>query len=275
MKRTGARGGFTLLEFEVAMIIFGLALCGVLPLAVIYAHMFRLQDVNYPEQSVMWFLDNDKVPESNEWYLVPANYDNQRTIYVDDWARKLGVAAYVSSEPPPDATSVLSSFSTLCDDDDVANYGEVGADWADEPGGFNGSSRSHLAVEEGQENNYYADWTFNNLPVGWYQFQATWTVIEGQTTAAQYEIFDDASSKGSAMVDQSQVPSGVLYHGYNWQILGTYHLQSGAAKVRLYSSSTGSVLADAVRIVPLKVLSLQSLENRAVKVEIRIGDAGP
>jgi len=274
MRRISLHYGFTLLEFEVAMVIFGIALCGVLPLATIYAHIFALRELEqgYPEQSVMWFLDRNVVGHTNQWYLIPAYYVKDGSKYMDVWAQKLGTAAYLSPEPPTPLPQNLDNpaFNAICDDDDE-NYSEVGEGWADETAGYNGSSRAHEAVGEGEETDYYAEWTFTDLPLGWYQFQATWPDAIGQAEDAQYEIFDDDVSKGSVLVQEIRGHSSVTYGGVTWQILGTYHIESGTAKVRLYCSSTETVVADAVRIVPLKVLSCER-KGGTVTAEFRIGD---
>lgn len=75
--QTRRRAGFSLLELEIAVVIFGIALSGLAPHTVMYIkHLDHLQDRFSPEQT---------------YYLVPSS---------DQWARKLGAAATVTTVDP-------------------------------------------------------------------------------------------------------------------------------------------------------------------------------
>jgi hypothetical protein len=88
------RNGTSLLELEVAFVVFGIALSGLAPLIVMQMrHAARLEQ-RFNDQST--------------YYLVPAT---------DPWARKLGAAATITSTPPastdPASTVPVNSVQIL------------------------------------------------------------------------------------------------------------------------------------------------------------------
>ncbi|HVC98345.1 MAG TPA: prepilin-type N-terminal cleavage/methylation domain-containing protein [Pirellulales bacterium] len=88
-RQTGWRRGFTILELEVAMVLFGVALMGVCPLIVMYTKQLRNLQGRFNPQTA--------------YYLVPS---------ADAWTRKLGAAASVvtvapgAPQPPGSSTPV-------------------------------------------------------------------------------------------------------------------------------------------------------------------------
>jgi prepilin-type N-terminal cleavage/methylation domain-containing protein len=82
-RQFGGRAGFTILELEVAMVVFGIALMGICPLVVMYSKQLRKLEMRFNPQTI--------------YYLVPS---------ADVWARKLGAAASVATQdftPTPPA----------------------------------------------------------------------------------------------------------------------------------------------------------------------------
>ena len=75
--RGGARAGFSLLEFEVALLLLGVALTGLFPLAAVYSRGLESLE--------------RRSPSAGQWYLVPLS---------DVWARKLGAAASLTNNDP-------------------------------------------------------------------------------------------------------------------------------------------------------------------------------
>lgn len=81
------RSGFSLLELEIAVVIFGIALSGLAPHTVMYIkHLNRLQERFSPQ---------------HEYYLSPSS---------DVWARKLGAAASLSSSDPGPVSATPASL---------------------------------------------------------------------------------------------------------------------------------------------------------------------
>jgi hypothetical protein len=71
------RHGFSLLEFEMALIVLGIALSGLFPLVVMHSRGLQLLEERYAV--------------SGQWYVAPS---------ADIWARKLGAAAALVRENP-------------------------------------------------------------------------------------------------------------------------------------------------------------------------------
>lgn len=235
------RRGFTLLEFEVAMVVFGVALVGLFPLTVVHSRVMRSLEARYASQG--------------EWYLAASQ---------DRWAQKLGAAASLSAtDPGPMPTPPL----LVADDGDV-EYTDTG--WTEEadPSAFQ-ADRRRAAPADGQS----ATWTFADVPAGWYQVRATWTESPDQAADALYSIYDGEDLIGEAIADQQAAPVGEEYGGSQWQTLATEYFRAGAAKVQLHSQAAGQVVADGVRLVlvenDVRILSLdRSLGSEEVTAHV-------
>jgi type II secretory pathway pseudopilin PulG len=84
-RRPARRVGFTILELEVAMVVFGIALMGVCPLVVMYSKQLRSIETRFNPQTT--------------YYLVPV---------ADHWTRKLGAAATMTTQAPPPTSPPVS-----------------------------------------------------------------------------------------------------------------------------------------------------------------------
>ncbi len=95
-------GGFSFLELQVAFVLLGIALAGLIPLVVMQSkHLKKLEA---------------RLDHEETHYLAPST---------DEWARKLGVAASIELEDPGPLPSPLV---TLIDDGDTG-YSESGVNW--------------------------------------------------------------------------------------------------------------------------------------------------
>jgi hypothetical protein len=94
-----------------------------------------------------------------------------------------------------------------------------------------------------------AIWNFNTLPSGDYQVMARWVPASGRLKAAPYSIYNNSQLLSTVNVNQRNAPSGVLADGFIWQNLGTVSIASGTLNVVLTDNASGTVSADAVRIV--------------------------
>ncbi len=88
MSRSGNqhRTGVSLLEIQVAFVLFGVALAGLAPLSVM--HLKQLRKIE------------DRLSDKNTYYLSPSS---------DLWARKLGAAAQIATVPGPGQEASASS----------------------------------------------------------------------------------------------------------------------------------------------------------------------
>ncbi len=86
------RAGISLLELQVALVLFGIALAGLGPLVVM--HLKQLKRLE------------NRLSDTSTYYLTPSS---------DAWARKLGAAAAISSaaSEPADAASPASPTNNI------------------------------------------------------------------------------------------------------------------------------------------------------------------
>jgi prepilin-type N-terminal cleavage/methylation domain-containing protein len=242
-KRT--RRGFSLLELEVAMVVLGVALSGLLPLVIMQSRVLESLDKRYVG--------------SGGRYLVASN---------DLWVKKLGAAATLAQQDPGAPVPPV-----LIGDDGDDGYSGTG-DWIAESStlAFQGDQRRHAAAQNSADT---AVWAFSNIPAGWYRVEATWIAAADQAADAPYTIYDNQTLIDSLRINQQNAPNGDVYQGRTWQVLGTEFFGSGSIQLRLGVSATGYVVADSIRLVPLvndiQVLSLQrSLDSEAVTAHVSI-----
>jgi prepilin-type N-terminal cleavage/methylation domain-containing protein len=261
--RPAARRGFSLLEFVVALVVLGIALAGLFPLAIVCSRTVENLEACNPETG-RWQLSSGSQWDSHDprnqhpdtWYLVPST---------DEWARKLGVgAALVDTAPGP-----FSPPSLLIDDDNDVTDSTYDNDpqWSDGTNdGYLGDSH-RLVLSPGTATSK-ATWTFRDIPAGYYQVQVTWPTVEDDNNV-RYDIFDgDHLSIASVQLNQhnpSQTP--LSYDGRTWYALQAIFARTtgGAAtavvQVELSSpDASGQIVADAVRLVG-NTVALQSLQK--------------
>jgi hypothetical protein len=249
---TDRRQGFSLLEFEVALTLLGIALTGLFPLAAIYSKGVASIE--------------SRVHVQGTFYVVPSSHA---------WARKLGAAAAVTAIPPdpPVLPPVL-----IIDNGDPACV-ETGSGWTTQtdPAAFQGSYSLH-ASQTGVPDT--ASWQFSGVPAGWYQIEATWLPVSDRSTTAAYSISSGSVALGTFNVNQRQTPSGPVLNGCCWQVLLTAWIDAPNVVVQLSAQSNGSVAADAVQLVPLKndvqLLSLtRPLGSEDVSVQVQVNVLTP
>ncbi|MEK6247154.1 MAG: hypothetical protein N2C12_03185, partial [Planctomycetales bacterium] len=99
-----------------------------------------------------------------------------------------------------------------------------------------------------------AVWTFVGLDPGDYEVSVTWSEGAGNTTNAEYEVFDDLVSTGPAFaVDQKVAPvANYTQFGRPFEVLGTATITGSKLIVKLPNTtsvlSSQWIVADAVRI---------------------------
>jgi type II secretory pathway pseudopilin PulG len=249
--RGPARRGFSLLEFEVALIVLGIAFSGMFPLAVMYSRGLEALE--------------RRTCVGGTWYIVPSSLE---------WARKLGASASITSvDPGPKPAPPI-----LVIDDGETGYTDTGA-WQVETNSaaFQGHRRRHAAAPGGSSDT--ATWTFTSIPVGWYRIEATWSVAAvpaDQTNSASYSMHDGDYSLGTFSANQQNAPTGDLdVDNWPWQILTAQFIRNGTVTVTLSVPTTGQVVVDGMRLVPagkdVQVLSLdKTLTSEEVTAHVSV-----
>lgn len=246
MRKQRLRKGFSLLELQVAFVVFAIAVAGLGPLVVMQSkHLKKIED-RFNDQST--------------YYLGPSS---------DEWARKLGAGASLKTQDPgpPPAPLVVTI------DDGDPDFSTVGSGWElmTSVNSFQGDHN----VQTGGDGSKTATWQFNGLIPGWYDVRLTWLETNLQATNAPFTVYDGAVSKGTFAVNQQVAPVGAVFGGRPWQSLGVFPITSDTLKVHLSNNAIDNVIADGVRLVPVqndvRVTSLnKSITSEEVTVHVSV-----
>lgn len=212
-----------MLELQVAFVVLGLALGGLFPLLVMQSRLQRKLD--------------ERLAAGQTYYATPST---------DTWARKLGAAAKITRDAPAPAPAP----PVYAIDNVSSGYSEAGSGWATETdaSAFGGSVRYHAAGTGANS----ASFTFTSLEPGWYQVWATWTNGTNRAKNAPFTAWDGATNRGTFTVKQNVPPKDAFYAGRPWDLLGTVPVAGTSLEVRLTDSANGYVIADGVRLVPVR-----------------------
>lgn len=242
-RKNAVRTGFSFLELQVAFVLFGIALSGLVPLVVTQSRQLQKLESRCNDQTTH--------------YLVPSS---------SAWARKLGAAATIQTEDPgPPAPPPV----TLIDNGDPG-YSETDTgivDWqtAARPDAFQGSVRWNNGGNFGDK----AKWAFAELDPGWYEVLVTFPCRADQASDAPYKVQDRLLFLETVRVDQTVPPSGGVFEGSTWQSLGVFSIASGTLRVELSDNADGNIMADAVRIVPVEnIVQVISVEKSLGSEEV-------
>jgi len=240
------RTGFSLLELQVALILFGIAFAGLIPLVVMQSKQLKKIEGRFHHQTT--------------YYLVPT---------ANPWAGKLGAAASVTTEAP--ASGAPPPVMVI--DDGDPGYTESGYGWS--------SSKRDEAFHQKLRKNVNgngsakAHWQFAGLEAGWYEVLVTWAAKDSQASDAPYTIYDGQLAKGTVRVNQTVKPAGKSFDGLGWKSLGLFAIQGDTLLVELSDQADGMVVADGVRIArvenEVRVLSLdKSLTREEVTAHVLV-----
>ena len=207
------------------------------------------------------------------WYLTPS---------AEPWQRKLGAGATITSAAPaPKPTTPV-----LIGDDGDAGYTDLSHDWNPvvESGAFQHDYHLRPAPEEPPSSTEeVASWTFTAVEPGWYHIEATWLNPSEDMAVANYAIYDGETllGPGPFTAGQQAPPTGDTdTDGRPWQIVTTKYLRHGTLRVALLSQSSGNLVADGIRIVPIEnnvqVISVQkSLTGEEVTAHVSVEQIVP
>jgi hypothetical protein len=99
-----------------------------------------------------------------------------------------------------------------------------------------------------------ATWSLNGLPKNAdreYEVFVHWVPQSTLATNAPFVIYDNKTVVGGKRINEQRAPFGDEAAGVIWQSLGKVKINSGTLKVTLGDNANGTVVADAVRIVPV------------------------
>ncbi len=243
-----SRTGFSFLELQVAFVLLAIALAGLGPLVVMQSRQLRK-------------IEGRLAPETTHYLVPPASV----------WARKLGASATLQTQDPGSPLPPV----TLIDDGDPG-YSEIDVgtlDWWTE-------ARPHAYQFEVRRNNGggigdTAIWEFTGVEPGRYEVLVTYEALGYEATDAPYSVYDDTILEGTVRVRQKSPPSGPVFDGVPWESLGVFSIVSGTLRVELSDDANGVIVADAVRIVPVRndvqVISLEkSLTGEALEAHVSV-----
>ena len=266
------------MEFTVAMVVLGVALAGLFPLASIMSRDLQpLRNTEPSSPARDWNKDDASLSfHRHTWYLTP---------YDSPWMRKLGAGARLTSASVSSTTPFPLQSAVLVQDDD----GTVGLD-ADSDGledfesgwtydnaaplAHDGDQHRKEALPTGATSTGSATWKITIVAAGRYSIQATWVGATDQATDAKYTVYQNNSSPRYKVVNQSAEPVGVTSNNRNWAALTPIPISLAKgdvikvqlSDVRATSEETGKyVVADAVRIVQNKV-TVNSVERSSPNV---------
>lgn len=260
MSRRRNRKGFSLVELQIAFLVFAIAVSGLGPLIVMQSrHLKKIES---------------RFAADTTYYLSPSR---------DAWARKLGAGATMTTFDP----GVAPADPVLVSDDADSSFtihdsgtqvpkgngkGKGGGstivyNWteATDASAYQGKYYYH----EGGTGQNTARWNFTDLPAGWYEVRVTWHEDPLQTTTAPFAVYEGTTSKGSFSINQQLAPSGDVIDGRPWQSLGVFSISTGGLAVELTDAVTERVAADAVRLIAVRnVVNINSLEKSLLNEDV-------
>ncbi len=239
-RKNKRRNGFTYIEVQVALLLFGIAISGLVPMSVMQTRQTSALKERFDDETT--------------YYLEPSS---------NGWARRLGAPAIVTETPvTPDSPPV-----TLVDNGDP---GYSDTDWYIEDWwGFG----NDLVWWPRGNGDMIATWDFSGLQPGEYEVFTTW--LDGWAKDAPYTVYDGATAIGTVKVDQKDLPSGPLFMGEPWESLGVFTITGDSLRVELSNDANEYVVGDAVRIVlqrnQIELLSvIKSIDTKEMTVTVLV-----
>ncbi len=250
------RGGASLLEIQVAMVVFGVAVAGLCPLVVMQARLVRkieTQPVGPANPQVIRGVRMlDGSPFSGQGFAA-APPTTVLQPQPDGWVRRLGVVAGFAVDAPAQPFTPLPVQTTL--DDADPGFSSSGWSTATDPSADNGNYHKLPAASPSGP----AQWSFTGLVPGRYHVMASWVANPLNARDATYSFNDGDGDPFAMPVDQRSVPSGSPPF---WTDLGIYYL-GATFQVSLAGSTSGVVIADGVQLVPAGALNAVTVTTPA------------
>ena len=147
--------------------------------------------------------------------------------------------------PPPTSSTPTSTPTTTprISDNGAASFTSTGI-WRRLSGiGYASDTQSAAANSSAT-----STWTFSGLAPGKYRLSATWQASALNATDAPFVVSNSGRLLGTARVNQQRSASSFTSGGSSWQNLGTFTISGNSLTIRLNSSTSGRVIADALRL---------------------------
>jgi hypothetical protein len=261
-----------MIEFIVAMMLFGIAIGGLFPLIIMYSRVvesleqrpkelalhrsdsqdsFAYRDSNPNEWHQMAIVGEPNLNEwVHRWYLVP--FSDDASAGSDAWTRKCGAGASIQYTDPGVVHVPLSEPTNA----EVVAYDAVGgattnyaefpiANWIEEPvanatNALNANQRRSPLNAAGT-----ATWTFTVAQAGWYQISATGLITGAPTpVGCSYTL-----TYGVTSVPIAIPPTLTFGASHDWSVLATKYLPAGALTIQLMADASNVAIADGMSIV--------------------------
>jgi hypothetical protein len=150
-----------------------------------------------------------------------------------------------TTTPPPPVQNTPPPASTTSS---IANDGAIAFTSAGPWNKLSGIGYANNAQWTAANSGATATWTFTGLTPGQYRIAATWPGSSLNATDAPFSILSGGNLVASTKVNQQRAASTFTNSGASWQNLGAFTITGNTLTVRLNSSATGRVIADAIRI---------------------------
>ena len=154
---------------------------------------------------------------------------------------------YAVGSPSSATVTIAEAPSSTIVDDGDPSWIVTGKSWTRVKSGFQGDARTRAKGKAGD----FVSWDFAGISPGSYRVMATWPAKSSYAKDATYTIGFSTFIGASVRVNQRKNPVGEIALGAKWQSLGIVEFTGDFLSVRLNQSRTGTVVADAVRLVPV------------------------
>lgn len=161
-----------------------------------------------------------------------------------------------SPQPAPTApttqpsTTPITTTTLRVVDDGTSAFASTGT-WQTTTGvGYSSDIRTSAAGSSAT-----STWTFAGLAAGQYRLAATWTGSAMNATDAPFAISSGSKLLTTVKVNQQRAASTFTDGGAGWQNLGTVTITGSTITVKLSSSVSGRVIADAIRLERVDAMS--------------------
>lgn len=249
MTRQPRRAGVTCLEIQVALVVLGVALAGICPLAVIQMKLLKRIESTPIGPDNFQVIRGQRIIDGEPYLSDGAVGTPPITVLqpaASLWMRRLGTAAPFQNSVKPQAPIPLLTEATI--EDDGATYA---GSWTAQPAADASGGACHVSQSGNPSGS--ATWTFGPIVPGRYRVMISWPSSIPIPSDATFTILD--ASSNVVVVSSGQMTQ---VDGGPWRDLGNYSLGTSLV-LRVRGSSIGQVVADAARIGARNTVTFSAL----------------